>query len=138
SPLAALALGVAATAQSFSFPNFADVSPLTLNGAASQVGSNLRITNNGVSQTGSAWYTLPVSVAEGFETQFEFVITAASEGMAFVIQGSPDGPLALGGGLWGLGYGFGVSSSPITNSIAIEVDAVQDGFLNDTSNNELS
>jgi hypothetical protein len=138
SPLTALLLGVAATAQSFDFPTFADTSPLTLNGSATQVGSNLRLTNNGASQTGSAWYTTPVPVAEGFDTQFQFVMTTSPEGLAFVIQGSPNGALAIGGGLWGIGYGFGVSSSPIPNSIAIEIDAVQDGFLNDTSSNEVS
>lgn len=136
--LVALLLGTSAAAQSFDFPTFANVSALTLNGSAVQSGTNLRLTNNGAAQTGSAWYTAPVPVAEGFETQFQFVLTTSPEGLAFVIQGSPAGPAALGGGLWGIGYGFGVSSNPISNSIAIEIDAVRDGFLNDTSDNEVS
>jgi hypothetical protein len=65
-------------------------------------------------------------------------MTSSPEGLAFVIQGSAAGPAAIGGSLWGIGYGFGGSSSPITNSIAIEIDAIQDGFLNDTSSNEVS
>jgi len=128
----------AASAQGFNFPDFASVAGLTLNGSAAQVGTALRVTNNGAAQTGSAWYTTPVPVAEGFETQFQFVMTPSPEGLAFVIQGSAAGPAAIGGGLWGIGYGFGGSSSPIPNSIAIEIDAMQDGFLNDTSANEVS
>lgn len=136
--LAILLTSAAAAAQSFGFSDFASTAPLSLNGAAAQVGTALRITNNGSAQTGSAWYTAPVRVTEGFETEFRFVLTTAPEGLAFVIQGSPAGAAALGGGLWGIGYGFGGSSSPISNSLAIEIDTIQDGFLNDTSGNEVS
>jgi hypothetical protein len=135
---AALALAPAALAQSFNFPNFASVAPLTLNGAAVQSGTSLRLVNNGSAQTGSAWHSAQVSVAEGFSTEFEFVMTPSPEGFAFVIQDSLAGANALGGGLWGLGYGYGGSGTPISNSLAIEVDAVQNGFLSDTSGNEVS
>jgi hypothetical protein len=132
------AVAPAALAQNFSYADFASITGLTLNGSAVQSTNTVRITNNGSNQTGSVWHTTPVAVAEGFETQFDFVITSAAEGMAFVIQGSPAGAAALGGDNWGLGYGFGGNSSPITNSIAFEIDAAQNGFLNDTSNNEVS
>lgn len=127
-----------ALAQSFNYPDFTSIAGLTLNGAAVQSTNQLRVTNNGSAQVGSAWYTTPVAVAEGFDTQFDFTITSGAEGLAFVIQGSPAGAAALGGNLWGMGYGFGNNASPIANSIAFEIDAVQNGFLNDTSSNELT
>ncbi|MBX3462155.1 MAG: IPT/TIG domain-containing protein [Planctomycetes bacterium] len=135
---AGLWLAAHAPAQGFDYPNFASLGGLTLNGSAAQVGTNLRLTTGGSAQTGSCWRTLPVKVTEGFETQFDFLLTASPEGLAFVIQGSPAGAAALGGGLWGIGYGFGATTNPITNSIAFEIDAIQNGFLNDTSGNEVS
>lgn len=136
--VAAFSLACAAGAQSFAFPNFADVSTLTLNGDAAQLGTVLRVTNNVSQQTGAVWYSTPVSVAEGFDTEFTFKMTASPEGMAFVIQGSPFGANAIGGSMWGLGYGFGNSGVGISNGIAIEVDATQQGFLSDSSGNEVS
>lgn len=136
--VAAFSLACAAGAQSFAFPNFADVSALTLNGDAAQVGTVLRVTNNASQQTGAAWYSTPVSVVEGFVTEFTFKMTTSLEGMAFVIQGSPFGANAIGGSLWGLGYGFGNSGVGISNGIAIEVDTMQQGFLSDSSGNEVS
>lgn len=136
--LASCFLAAAAGAQAFSFPNFASTTGLTTNGSATQSGTALRLTNNGPSQVGSVWYTTPVGVAGGFDTTFEFAITTGSEGMAFVIQGSPAGAAAIGGDEWGLGYGFGLSTNPITNSIAIEIDAQQNRFTSDSSGNEVS
>jgi hypothetical protein len=134
----AAALAIGASAQSFSYPNFASIAGLTTNGAAAQSGTNLRITNGGSNQVGSVWYTAPIGVAGGFETVFEFALTNGSEGMAFVIQGSPNGAAALGGNLFGLGYGFGTTTNPITNSIAIEIDAQLTRITSDTTGNEVS
>ncbi|MCC7395973.1 MAG: IPT/TIG domain-containing protein [Planctomycetes bacterium] len=136
--LCVVALTDAALAQNFNYPNFANTSTLTLNGSAGAVSNVLRVTNNGSAQVGSAFHTAPVSVAEGFDTQFQFVVTSSAEGMAFVVHGDPQGASALGGNLWGLGYGFGNNTAPIANCLAIEIDAVQQGFLSDTSANELS
>jgi hypothetical protein len=131
-------LGSAVVGQNFTYPTFSSITGLTLNGSAVQSGANLRVTNNGSQQTGSVWYTTPVLVGEGFETTFDFAMTASVEGLAFVIQGSPAGAAAIGGGIWGMGYGFGVSGTPITNCIAIEMDRVQETFIGDTSANEVS
>ncbi len=130
-----------ATGQSFNFSNFADVSPLTLNGSAIQSGNNLRLTNTSPSQTASVWYTTPVEVANGFEMTAQFLIapnSTASEGIAFVIQNSADGAAALGGDLWGLGYGAGSNNGGIANSLAFEIDTHAQGFLNETTSNDLS
>ncbi|HEU4417940.1 MAG TPA: IPT/TIG domain-containing protein [Planctomycetota bacterium] len=137
SGLATFVLGSAVVAQNFNYPTFSSITGLTLNGAAAQSGTALRVTNNVSAQVGSVWYTTPVLVAEGFETTFDFALTNP-EGLAFVIQGSPAGAAAIGGGIWGLGYGFGVTGTPITNSIAFEIDRVTQSFLNDTGNNEVS
>lgn len=132
------ALGTAAIAQSFNYPDFSSIAGLSLNGTAAASGTALRVTGSGSAQTGSIWSTAPVSVAEGFETTFDFLMTASPEGLAFVVHGAPTGALTLGGGSWGIGYGFGVNTAPIPNCLAIEMDATQDGWLNDTSANELS
>lgn len=139
-PLQVLALlaGSTAAAQTFDYPSFASVSGLSLNGSAAVVTNQLRVSNNGSGDTGSVWRTVPVSVLEGFETRFDFTISSNAEGLAFVIHGAPGGASTLGGSLWGMGYGFGGTTAPISNSIAIEIDAIRDTFLNDTSSNEVS
>lgn len=138
-PMLVLVAASTAVAQTtFDYPTFTNPAGLTLNGDAVVSTNQLRLTNNGSAQTGSVWRTVPVSVTEGFETRFEFSLTSAPEGMAFVVQGSPAGASALGGSLWGIGYGFGGNTSPISNSLAIEIDCIQDTFLNDTSANEVS
>jgi hypothetical protein len=135
---AILSFACAAGAQSFAFPNFANVNDLTMNGDAVQSGSVLRVTDNSPQQTGSVWYSTPVPVIEGFTTEFTFKMTTSTEGLAFVIQESPFGANAIGGDLWGLGYGFGNSGVGISNGIAIEIDSLQQGFLSDSSGNEVS
>ncbi len=140
---AALALAAMSPAQNFNFSNFSSTAGLQLNGSAAQVGAVLRINPNLSNQTGAAFTTTPHVVLGGFDTTFQFRITpplngTKAEGMAFVIQNSPAGANALGGAVWGIGYGPGANASPLANSLAIEIDTFQDGFLSDTSSNELT
>ena len=135
--LAGVLLGAVAVAQSFDYPTFASTAGLTLNGSATGTGTAVRLIN-AAGQRGSCWRTVPVKVAEGFDTTFQFQMSAAPEGLAFVIHGALGGATSLGGGAWGIGYGYGLDTTPITNCLAIEMDAVQDGWLDDTSANELS
>jgi hypothetical protein len=133
-----------ATAQSFSYPNFASTAGLNLLGNSAQSGTALRLTDTVVNQTGWAWRQTAVPVVNGFDTTFTFRITPPAvgqkaEGMALVIHDDANGANAMGGTVWGMGYGAGANSSPgIRNSIAVEYDTYQDGFLNDTSANELT
>ena len=132
-----------ATAQSFSFSDFASTAGLNLLGNAVQTGNTLQITNTVPLQTGWAWYDTPVTVLAGFDTTFTFRITPPAsglgEGMALVIQDDPAGANAMGGTIWGMGYGVGANGSPgIRNSVAVEFDTFLDPFLNDTSANELT
>ncbi|MBL8738143.1 MAG: IPT/TIG domain-containing protein [Planctomycetes bacterium] len=135
--LAGVLLGAVAVAQSFDYPTFASTAGLTLNGSATGTGTAVRLIN-AAGQRGSCWRTVPTKVAEGFDTTFQFQMSAAPEGLAFVIHGGLGGATTLGGGAWGIGYGYGLETTPITNCLAIEMDAVQDGWLDDTSANELS
>jgi len=143
------ALGVAlfaaaAGAQSFTYTDFASTAGLALLGTSAQSGTALRLTANTSNQTGWAWRQAAVPVVAGFDTTFTFRITpptvgTKAEGMALVIHDDPNGAATMGGTVWGMGYGNGASASVgIRNSIAIEYDTYQDGFLGDTSANELT
>jgi len=133
-----------ASAQSFSYPDFSNTTTLSLLGNAAQSGTALRLTANGSNQSGWSWHQTAMPIIAGFDTTFTFRITppafgTKAEGMAFVIHDDPSGTGTMGGTVWGIGYGNGANSSPgIRNSIAIELDTFQDGFLGDTSANELT
>jgi uncharacterized repeat protein (TIGR01451 family) len=117
-------------AQSPSYPNFSSApdssSPpnLDLHGSATTVPPDsptvLRLTPAQEGQVGSAWFHNLQPVAAGFSTSFTFQISNYSnppaDGIAFVIQNSPAGTTALGGGGGGIGY------QGIENSLAIEFD----------------
>ena len=137
-------LCVAASAQSFSYPDFSSTAQLNLLGNTVQAGSAVRLTASATNQTGWLWHQGAMPIVNGFDTTFTFRITpppggGKAEGMALVIQADPNGATATGGTIWGMGYGSGANNSPgIRNSIAIELDTYQDNFLGDTSNNELT
>ncbi|MFK7739880.1 MAG: IPT/TIG domain-containing protein [Planctomycetota bacterium] len=137
-----LALAATAGAQSFSYPDFSSTAGLNLLGDAAQTGNTLQITDLATNETGWFWRTTAVPVVNGFDTTFAFRVTPGAglaEGFALVIQDDPAGANAMGGQIWGMGYGRGSNNSPgLRNSIAIELDTFQDNFLNDTSNNEIT
>jgi legume-like lectin family protein/IPT/TIG domain-containing protein len=116
-------------------PDFSSVADMVLQGSATQFGNELRITDTVSNQTGWAWYQSQQFVVSGFDTTFQFRITPGptlAEGFAFVVQNAASGTSAIASQPWTLGYGG------MPNSIAVEFDTFQDGFLNDTSNNELT
>jgi len=137
-------LATGLVAQSFTYANFASISQLSLLGNAAQSGTALRLTANSSNQTGWVWRQGALPVAAGFDTTFTFRVTpptvgTKAEGMALVIHDDPNGTATVGGTVWGMGYGVGANSAVgIRNSIAIEFDTYQDGFLSDTSANELT
>ncbi len=142
--LFAVAFGTALTAQSFTYADFSSTGTLALLGTAAPSGTALRLTANASNQTGWAWHQTALPVIAGFDTTFTFRITpptvgTKAEGMALVIHDDPNGLATTGGTVWGMGYGNGANSAVgIRNSIAIELDTYQDGFLGDTSANELT
>lgn len=137
-------LCAAASAQSFSYPDFSSTAQLNLLGNSVQAGNAVRLTANASNQTGWMWRTTAMPILNGFDTTFTFRIAPPpvglkAEGMALVIHADPNGANAQGGTVWGMGYGSGQNGSQgIRNSIAIELDTYQDPFLNDSSNNELT
>jgi len=137
-------LCAAASAQSFSYPNFSSTAQLNLLGNSIQAGNAVRLTANASNQTGWLWRNTAVPILSGFDTTFTFRILPPSfgtkaEGFAMVIHNDPNGANATGGTVWGMGYGSGANNSQgIRNSIAIEFDTYQDPFLNDSSANELT
>jgi hypothetical protein len=142
--LFAVSLASGLAAQSFSYPDFSSTGTLALLGTAAQSGTALRLTANASNQTGWAWHQTAMPVIAGFDTTFSFRITpptvgTKAEGMALVIHGDANGLATTGGTVWGMGYGNGSNSAVgIRNSIAIELDTYQDGFLADSSANELT
>ena len=115
----------------FVFADFASTGKLSLVGSAARVDRVLRLTTATEEIAGAAWYPEKQSVANGFETAFQFQLTEqgglakGADGFAFVLQNS--GPRALAGrggaGGFALGDGFGKPDRPgIPHSIAIFFD----------------
>lgn len=133
------------------YSDFSDISALTLNGTATQIGSagdaRIRIIGGGC-LSGSFFADLPVEIGQ-FSTRFIFQITGAGgwqdptgspggDGFTFAIQ--PVGPTALGnGGGWlgfeGIGSGVAVefdthkgpdqTFDPSSNHIGIDINNVR-------------
>jgi len=141
--LAAFALvaasAVAATpaaAQSFSYPDFSDVSGLKLNGNAFQNGNVLTLTPALGGQAGTAWSLNPVHLGSNasFSTVFSFNIQQrgglanGADGLTFTLQNNTN---STGGGGGGIGYGG------IPNSATVEFDTYQNGEYGDPSSNHV-
>jgi hypothetical protein len=125
----------------FSFPDFSDTTGLQLVGVAAPFGNALRLTPSVPFQVGGVAPVAKQPVADGFETRFQFQVTAPAgnvdcqglvggDGLAFVIQGSDDFALGETGG--GLGYGG------VANSLAVELDTYCNVELNDPNGNHIS
>ncbi len=97
---------------------------MAFNHSAMLNGSSLQLTDGGIGEIASAWYTSKLNV-QAFAQQFSFQITNPhADGMTFTIQNSNSGLTVFGPGGAGLGYG---ASSPgghpgIQNSVAVKFD----------------
>jgi hypothetical protein len=90
------------------------VSSLSLNNGPNVTDGVLQITDGGVGEDRSAWFTTEVPV-QSFITNFTFQqLNASADGMTFAIQGNNIWSLGAPGG--GLGY------QGISNSVAIKFD----------------
>jgi hypothetical protein len=111
--LAALSAGLA-TAGTFTYNDFSNVSGLTINPAASQQGSVLQLVPAAESKAGTAYETtpIPLDAFTGFSTAFEFNVTTnpddPTDGFTFLLQN--EGVNAVGAGGQGSGY-VGVTPS---------------------------
>jgi len=104
--------------------DFSDVSDMTLNrGAAALAGGAIRLVSTTGIEEGSAYFTMPVDFDANTSIYARFAMRigdgaggAGTDGMAFVVQSSPDGPTAIGIAGGGLGYKL------VKPSVAIEFD----------------
>ncbi len=100
----------------------------TINGNASALGNNeFRLTENMPSKSGSLWYSNYLDLNQDFALEFDVFLGISdrgADGMAFVLQQSPQGKAAqsLGGGL---GY------KDISPSLDIEYDTWSNRDYND-------
>jgi hypothetical protein len=110
-----------ASAQSFSYPDFSDVSQLKLNGSAYQNGNKLTLTRPIESQAGTAWSLTEIDLGAqaSFNTVFTFDIQGAggagdgADGLTFTLQNNTNSTGSAGGGI---GY------QGIPNSVTVEFD----------------
>lgn len=104
--------------------SFSSADSINLNGGASFTGDGkLQLTSAAMYQAGSGFFATPVALSKNtsFQTSFSFEINegagaGGADGLAFVLQNSPQGADAVGGNAGWLGYGG------IGRSIAIELD----------------
>jgi len=128
-------------ATNVSFPDFSDITGLTLNGSAEPVstsdGNVLRIVPASLNQSGSFFSTTSLRAAD-FSTSFEFRISSAggisdgvdpgADGLAFVVQPVSS---SIGGSGGGIGY------AGISPSIAVEFDTYLNPENSDPSSNHI-
>jgi Legume lectin domain/Chitobiase/beta-hexosaminidase C-terminal domain len=103
---------------------FANPAGMQFNGSTDLDDSRLQLTNGGLNQAGSAFFTTPMNIAS-FTTDFTFQLSdAMADGITFTIQNSPAGAVALGPSGGGLGYGPDApgGTSGISNSVAVKYD----------------
>ena len=141
--LSALALVMAsvaaidsAAAQSFSYPDFHDVSGLKLNGSAMRNGNMLTLTPAEEGQAGTAWSLVKVHLGNqaSFSTVFTFDIkdrgglANGADGLTFTLQNNSN---STGGSGGGIGYGG------IPHSATVEFDTYENDEYGDPSSNHV-
>jgi hypothetical protein len=99
---------------------FSNPAGMQFNGVTDLDDTRLQLTNGGLNEAGSAFYTTPVDI-RNFTTDFAFQLSnAMADGTTFTIQNSAAGATALGASGGNLGYGTGTKG--IGNSVAIKFD----------------
>ncbi len=100
---------------------------MTLNGSAVAMAPVLRLSNASKNSVGSAYFTEPLSLDPSSNVSAYFSLRIGggdmldgADGLAFVLQSSPDGVHALGGSGGGLAY------QNVRPSLAVEFDPYHD------------
>lgn len=127
--IAALILAAPAGAASFSYPDFASTTGLTLSGDAVQEGNLLRLTKAEANNAGRVFRTEAIDPQQSFATSFAISMHDSTsligseikpaDGMSFLLQSQ--GPTAGDGAGGSLGYGG------IAPSLAVEFDTWVNG-----------
>jgi hypothetical protein len=117
----------------FSYPNFASTTGLTLNGTAKVSGGVMVLAGTNTYQTGTFYLTNPLVLGRDTDLDAAFTIRITQQpalagnfgpgdGMAFVLQNSPMGAKAVGDAGGGFGYGY------LTPSLAFEFDLFKNPY----------
>jgi hypothetical protein len=131
----------------FDYPEFKNIDKLNLVGNAIQKDREIGLSSLSEFTKGAMWYNIPLSVKNGFSTQFSFSLSngtdnkfhdgslPGADGFAFVIQNAS--PKAIGDAGHGMGY------SNIPNSLAIEFDTFRNAVIppaevNDPNGNHIA
>jgi len=143
--LSAIGAAAAPALADFNYPDFNDMSGLSVIHGAESFSGALRLTDTGLNQASVVWTTNRVTVADGFVSTFNFRISnpggyldplgaPGGDGFAFVIQNmSGTGP-AFSPAITGGGMGF----NGMTNTVAIAFDTWQNVNALDLDNNHIS
>ena len=129
---------VANAGETATYDDFSDITGLTLNGDAAQVGNALRVASKNRGRRGSVFVTEPfaLNAETAFETAFEIRMHGGGDngrsGMTFVIQNTANGSTAVGGSGGGLGFrNIGEAS------IGVELDT-ESGANDDNNSNHIA
>ena len=129
--LTCLLLGLPAPALGdFDYPDFTDTTNLDFVGAGSAVLGRARVCPSVPNIAGGVWYATRQDVVSPWTSEFVFEMSGGGHGLVFLIQRDSQTPLGGAGEL--LGY------DGVTNSLALELDVIQDVGLSDPSGNHLS
>lgn len=122
------------------YVDFSSVSGLQLNGDAAQAGTVLRVTPASFNQSGSAFFSSPVSLnnLSQFSTRFVFNISGSggigdgdgvgADGLVFVAQTVAN---TAGGSGGGIGY------DGLANSVGVEFDTYNNGSVDGDNGNHV-
>jgi hypothetical protein len=109
---------------------FSNPAGMQLNGSTDLDDSRLQLTNGGVNEAGSAFFTTPMDI-RNFTTDFTFQLSnAVADGITFTIQNSSAAAKALGGVGGSLGYG---GTGEILDSVAVKFDIYSNSGEGDDS-----
>jgi hypothetical protein len=115
-------------ASSINFSNGFSSGSMALVGKAKPSGTNLRLTDGGLTEAAAAWYPSQVNI-QSFATDFDFQQTPGTsplgDGLTFAIQGVGTSAIGPYGG--GLGYG---GTGGIPNSVAVKFALFNNGKCN--------
>ena len=115
------------------YPDFLDMTGLTMVGSTTQFGDRVRLTPASIGQVGAVYTTDQIVVGDGFDTTFIYEINpvaGGADGMVFILQNESPTSLYSNGGP--LGY------DSMTNCVVVEIDTYTNGNFNDPPGPHLS
>jgi len=125
----------------FNFTQFDSTTPIHMVGNSTiRPDGTLRVVSNEFGQSGTVYYSKMVDIVD-LEFRFSFSMSdlrqnpgyaLGADGLAFIIQNSPDGLNTIGH------YGYGVGYDGIPNSIVVELDNYKNAEFGDPDDRHIS